>query len=421
MAAATYTPTTMATFDEIWRKIQADVHQGFNFESEEWSWMDDLDNFKVAWSQREILVPMELNEGYGAGSLPDGGYEAMPSSPEVDEISLSWLHFNKRFTITKQAKWVQMKSPNAMIEKQMKFQAGKSVETLARYFSDSYYGVSAGYRAMLSTDPGAAATSHTLVMDNAFGYANIDGAAYIANLFKVGDRVALIRAGALVDNAIGTITAVDATVPDIDVSWIGSANPAENDYVVLANSQENATVAGTDYDKGLVGLIDGLTSDTVHGLSATTATNWSAVTADSTGGRLTGTRIHKAGHEIRNKGGGKMDQMWLDQGVERDMIALQQAAVRHSSSFGMEMDGSIKSKGLTIKTSRRVPAGFAIMGVKKSLKRMTLLPKPGKDIPWEDGYKIPDKSAYVFGIDWPCAMVWLNRGNFKLHYGLTEQ
>jgi len=423
MSAATYSPTTMSTFDEIWRKIQTDVHEGFNFESEEWGWMNDLKNFKVAWSQREILVPMDLNEGYGTASITDGGYQAMPSSPEVNEISLSWLHFNKRFSITEQAKWVQQKSSNAMIEKQMRFQSGKAVKSLARYVSDSYYGVSAGYRAMLSTDPGGSATSHTLVMDNAYGYANIDGAAYIGNLFKVGDRVALIRAGALVANAIGTVTAVDATVPDIDVTWVGgaSADPAENDYVVLANSQENTTVAGTDYDKGYVGLIDGLTTASVHGLSSATNANWAPVTADDTGGRLTGVRITQARHEIRNRGGGNMDIMWLDQGVERDMIALKDAAVRLSSTFGMEMDGSIKSKGVDIKTSRRVPPGFAIMGVKKSLQRMTLLPKPSEDIPWGDGRFIPDRAAMVYSIDWPSAMIWLNRGNFKLHYGLTEQ
>ena len=421
MAAATYSPTAMSTFDEIWRKIQTDVHEGFNFECEEWGWMNDLKNFKVAWSQREILVPMDLNEGYGTASIPDGGYQAMPSSPEVNEINLSWLHFNKRFSITEQAKWIQQKSSNAMIEKQMRFQAGKAVKALGRYTSDSFYGVSSGYKAMLSADPGGAATSHTLSLDNAYGYSEIDDAAYIANLFRVGDRVALIRAAALVANGIGTISAVTAATPSITVTWIGSCDPADNDYVVLANSQENTTVAGTDYARGYVGLIDGLTTDTVHSLSATTYPHWAAVTADSTGGRLTGTRIVKARHEIRNTGGGNMDCMYLDQGVERDMIALKDAAVRLSSTFGMEMDGSIKSKGVDIKTSRRVPPGFAIMGVKKSLQRMSLLPKPSEDIPWGDGRFIPDRSAMVYSIDWPSAMIWLNRGNFKLHYGLTQQ
>ena len=422
MAAATYSPTAMSTFDEIWRKIQADVQEGFNFESEEWGWMDDLKNFKVAWSQREILVPVKLEEGYGTASIPDGGYEAMPSSPEVDEISLSWLHFNKRFSITKQAKWIQQRSSNAMIEKQMRFQAGSAVQSLARYVSDSYYGFSTAYRAQLSADPGAAAASHTLALDNAFGYDGIDNAAYIANLFKVGDRVGLVRAGALVANGIGTITAVTPATPSIAVTWIANADPAEDDYVCLANSQENTTIdGGTDYNKGFVGLLDGLTSATVHSLATAAAANWAAVTADSTGGRLTGTRIHKARQEIRNKSGREADVMWLDQGVERDMIALRDAAVRFPSTSGMEMDGSIKSKGLDIKTSRRVPPGMMIMGVKRSLQRMTLLPKPSEDLPWDDGKFIPDRSAFVFGIDWPAAMIWLSRASFKLHTGLTQQ
>ena len=67
-----------------------------------------------------------------------------------------------------------------------------------------------------------------------------------------------------------------------------------------------------------------------------------------------------------------------------------------------------------------MPPGWAIPVVSKSIRRLTLLPKPDGTPNFGDMYKIPDRSAFVGGIDFPCAVVHLNRANTAYLNGLTE-
>ena len=107
MTVATYSPTLSTDVTKIWHKVQTKVQQGLNFSSEEWEQLDDLKQFKVDWTTREILVPLDITEGYGIASIPEGGYEARPSTPAPQELSLSWVLFNGRFTITQTAQWIR--------------------------------------------------------------------------------------------------------------------------------------------------------------------------------------------------------------------------------------------------------------------------------------------------------------------------
>jgi hypothetical protein len=419
MAAATYTPTLSTDVTKIWRKVQTDVQQGLNFMSEEWEQMEDLKQFKVDWTSREILVPLDITEGSGIASIPEGGYEARPSSPAPQELSLSWVLFNGRFTVSKTVNWIRQKSSAAMIEDQMKYQAAKKVQDLGRHFSDYFYGKSTAYLCQTSTDATQSSGAYTIY--NGYGETTITDGTFLTDKFKVGDYVALIRAAALVTNAIGVVTAVTPGTPSITVTWAGSVNSEPADYIVKANSLENTTIAGTDYNGGLVGLLDMLTTASVHGLSSSSVANWSVSTSDTTGGRLTGVRLRKAMQQIKNYGGGTMDKVYLAQGVERDMIDLQQAAVRFSDPMAMELDGTVKYGKVKFHATRRVPPGWAIPAASKSIRRMTLLPKPDGTPIWEDGEKIVDRSAYVFSIDFPCATVCLNRKNLGYLNGLSEQ
>lgn len=423
MAVATYTPTTSSDLEEIWRKVQTKVQKGLEFGSDEYMNLDDLQEFEVDWSSREITVPLDINEGAGIASIQEGGYEARPSSPEVAELSLSWVLFNGRFTVTKTSHWVEERSPRALLTKQMKYQAMKKVQDLGRHFGDYFYGFSTGV--LCETTTAATQSSGTYSLNDGYGQSGIDNAAYIARMFKVGDYVALVRSGSLVTNAIGQVTAVSASTPSITVTWNGSVTSVAADQVVKANSLENETLAGgTDYNKGLVGLLDMVTSTSVHSLSSSSVANWDVAYSDTGGGRFTGVKIHRARQEIQNEGGGDLNCIYVDQGVERDMVALQQAAVRFSSPFNMEMDGSVKTKGTTIKAWKRVPPGYAFPVDRRSIRKMTLLPTPdesGNAPVWDDGEKVTDRSAYVFNIDWPVATVCLNRKNLTYFSGLTTQ
>lgn len=420
MATATYSVTANASVNKIWRKVQGDLQTALQFECEEWDLLDDLRGFDIDWSAREITVPLDINEGAGVATIPEGGFEARPSSPNAEEITLTWQQFNKRFTASWIARAIDQNSRDAMIERQIVFQGRHAVRDLQRHFSDYFYGFSTGYLARVDDGGGALTsdTSHTVSLKDGYGVAGIDDAAYIGAMFKVGDFVALIDSGSLVTNAIGEVTAVSTTTPSIDVTWNGSADPDDGDYVVKANSLENTTITGTDYNRGLVGILDAMTSTSVHSLSSSSVANWDVAYSDTSSGRFSGIKLHRAKQEIMNEGGGKGNLVIWSQGIERDVLLQSQAAVRFDTPFELEIDGSTKSRGVKFFTSRRVPPGYAFVMDRKSMRRMTLIPKPGTPA-WGDGDKLENQNGFVFSLDWPVALVHLNRKN--LAYFSSQQ
>ncbi len=425
MANATYTPTTSASgLNKLWRKVQGEVGQGLNYACEEWQQLEDLQEFSIDWSFREITFPLRINKGVGAASISEGGFEARPSSPNLEECTINWVQFNKRFTATLMAMYVSQKNSEAALKSQLMYQAMDAVDVLAAHFSDYFYGFSTAVLAITDTD--LSGTTGTLTLKNAYGTSTITDATYIASLFRVGEVIAAVAAGsdALVDaNAIGVITAVTPATPSIAVTWIGSVSSYTTNgiRIVKANSLDQ-TITGTDLNRGLTGLLDMATSASVHSLSSSSVADWSPAMADTTGGRLSGIRIRKAMDEIKNYGTGKADKLILDQGVNRDLIAQQQAALRFSDPFALELAAEVKNKGLEFFSSRRTPPTYAWLLAKKSFRRMNLLPKPtAGGVTWKDGEKIPDVNALVFSMDWPAQMVTTCRKNMAYWSGLTRQ
>lgn len=417
-AAGTYDVSTSGTdLNKMWRKVQGDVATAIQFESEEWDLLDNLDEYDIDWSAREITIPVDIIKGIGIAKIPEGGYEARPSSPNLRDLTITWSLYNGRFTISKTAKWIDEKNREAMLTRQIVQQGKSKVRALASQFSDDFYGFSTGI--LCDTSTNATQSSGAYTIEDAYGVAGIDTAAYLCNLFEIGDYVALIRSAALVTNAIGVITAITVGTPSITVTWNGSVDSDANDSVVKANSLENTTLAGTDYNRGLVGLLDATSSASVHSLSNSTDANWDVAYSDTTAGRFSGIKLHRAKQEVANEGPGQLNLVLWAQGVERDVVSQYQAGVRFEDSFGMEIDGSVKSKGIKFFGSRRVPPGYVFGADKRSMRKMTLIPKPDQPM-WDDGEKIPDKSGFVFPIDYPVGLVWLARKNLVYWTGQTE-
>jgi hypothetical protein len=423
MAQATYEPTTSETdMNKIWHKVQGPLMIGFNFMSEEYEMLDSLKQFKIDWSAREIIVPLELNEGAGVASIPEGGWEAVPSSPTVEEISLSWILLNKRFTATLTAMYIDQKNQEAMIRRQIVFQGKTAVQAIGSDFADRFYGFSTGILALVANTE-SAGTNVVLDLDDGYGVAGIDDAAFIVDKFKVGDRIALIRSAALVTNGIGTVTARDKSAGTLDVTFIGSVTATANDAIVKANSMENTTLAGTDYNRSLVGLLDMATSVTVHGLANTTNENWDVALNDSTAARFDTVYLLQAQDAIADNGGGNVTDILMSRGVYRDALDNQLGSLRFDSPFNLQLDGELKAKGVKITRTKRVPPGYVFAFDKSSLHKMTLLRKPSAGSPpqWRDSEKIPDRSGRVFSIDFPVATVITNRGNMVVMSGKAEQ
>jgi hypothetical protein len=417
-----YTPQTTAGVNKIYRKVQGDLQTGIQYECEEYAMLEDLQDFKIDVSAREITVPIDINEGAGVASIVESGFEANPYSPNVEEITLTWINVNKRFSASMTAMYLDEHSPEASIKKELLHKGAHAVRDVARDFSDRFYGFSTGVLALNTTV--ATQGSGTYTIGSGYGLATITNAAFIADKFRVGDRVALIRAGALVTNAVGSITAINTATPSLTITWKGSVTSANNDQIVKANSVGNGDSANplddTDFNKSLVGLLDVNTSTSVHQLSSASVAAWAPSFTDATGGRHSGIRFHRARQEMANKGPYPMDTAFLAQGVERDLVSLQQAALRFNDPFAMELDGSVKTKGLTFKSTRRVPPTYTFGMAKKSYKKILIRPKQDGKFRWQDGYKMQDQNAMLFATDWPLALVTLARRSFVYWSGLTE-
>lgn len=406
--ASTVVTTSGSNVTNIWRQVQGDLATGLQFENEEWEMVDDfVPPEDLPFSARSVEIPIDIIEGAGVASIPEGGIEARESSPNARLITITMQQFNKRFNASRLAMYAD--KTEAQIEKQLRFQGAHALRDISRHFSDYFYGTSNAYLAQNKTTQ--TATTMTMSLMNGYAQSGVTDGTFISNKFKVGDYVALVSGGALVSNAIGKVGAV-ATTPTLTITWNGSVVATSGDYVVKANSKGNTALADTDYSRGLVGLIDITTTASVHSLSNATDANWDVAYSDTAAGRFNGAKVIRAGDEIWNEGGGKVTHIMIDQGVRRDWINYERAAVRFEDPMNMETDGSIKSKGRKILATRRVPPGYVFAFDKSALSKWTLLPKPDGKFNWGDGKEYIDENAVVFRIDLPIALITRNRKKF---------
>lgn len=418
MTIITQTPATVAATNKVWRKVQGDVSEGIQFDCEEWDLQDELKNADYDWSLREVTAPIDINEDGGVASIDEGAYEAVASSPNAEEISVAPIFLNKRFEISRFNLYIDEHGGDTQIRKVLKHDSLHALRAMSRQYSDYFWGPSSATLALTDTDITTSTAEQTLTLKSGYGRAGITNAAFIADKFRKNERVAVFDGATLV--MVGKITSISTTTPSIGVTPDAAPTATVNNglIVVKANSLDNTK---TDINRGLVGMDDGLFATSVHGISSSSVPNWQPSLSDSSGGRFSGVRLHQAGDEINNKGGGTAKKIFMAQGVYRDQLSLYQAAVRYDDPFAMEMDGDVKSKGRKFFKSRRVPPGYTIVCDPSGLKKWTLLPKPDGSQRWGDGKEREDRSAIVFRLDLPIQLIWTNRRNFAVFTGLTEQ
>lgn len=419
-----YSVLTNSEVDKIWRKSQGKLQKGFNFVTKEFKWVSEFPDLEIDTSLREMTYPVDIYEDRGITSLPEGGREAEPMSQNAVDATISLIHLNGRFTVAKLARWANAADGGrGAITNQMKFQGRKKVEAMGRRIGDMFYGYSNGYLAQVDDAGGAlgAAASHTIPIKNGYGDSSITDGTFITDKIKVGDQVALVRAGSLVSNGIGEVTAVTEGTPSIDVTWIpGNADPNDDDYIVFANGASPTTIEHTDYNRALVGLLDFLKSTSVHGISSATVPDWDVAYSDTTAGRFTGQKFRKANDEIENYGMEDPNIITLmAQGVGRDVTAQYQAGVRYSSPMGMEIDGDFTAGGNRPRSTRRVPPGMVVQFAKGAIKKKTIYDEtnPPK---WSGAKELIDDSGWVFAIDWSGLLCTSNRKMFAYHENQTE-
>lgn len=421
--------TINSTMQGVWRKAQGELVDALNFKCEETSWLGEIPGLKLAASLREMTFPVRLRISGGIASIGEGGNEARPSSVGVTDATVAFVHKNGRFTVSKLAHWASISDPAPEIEKQITVQGMDKVDSLCANVSDAFWGFSTGIRAQTSTN--ATQSSGTYTLKNAFGLTSIAGTtaaqkAYLANLFQVGEGVALVRSGALVSNGYGIITARSTTNGTIAVTWAGSTDSNDGDNLVLYNAILDGDTfdlnAHTDYNKDLVGILEMMTGTSVHGIDGSSVEGWSPAYTDVSGGRYTGSRHRAALQAIGNFGGGTPASIKtiVSQGVERDVIANYQAGVRYDSPMAMEIDGDVKARGKRLETSRRVPPGFVFMFDPAALGKKTLLPFPTSAPTWPDGKELINQSGMIFTLDYPLVLAVRIRKRLAYFANLQE-
>ena len=421
MAASTYSVSTSnSTYSSIWRKVQKGIVVAAQFGVEEWNGLKKLANYTVNWSAREITMELDVNQAYGAASIPEGGKEAFPSAPATSTATVTWIFLNKRSTISRTAQYIQQQQGVAgQLVAQIKWEGRKMLDAVRAKVGDMFYGFSSGTVALISS--GQAGT--TPVFKDLYGVSGLGGTSAnrrVADLFQVGDRIAALNPSGPALRSIQTITAVDRSTNTITIDS-AFTSAAANDLIVFANNIENTTLAGgTERNLDLVGLLDGNTSTSVHGVSSATVPIWSAY-ADTSAGRYSGIKLRKMKQNIENRGGGTLNTVYWANGVENDIVAQLQAGLRFTDAFSMEMDGAPKSKGVSFNTTRRVPDGYVFaFDSEASVQKMVLLPDPTEP-GWDDFYKLQDDSGGLLAIDWLGQMCYINRANLAYGAGFTQQ
>lgn len=414
-------PSAQVTLAKTYRKMQGSLVRAIQTESEEWALFKDIPEYKITISGREMTIPADLYNAGQSAMIPEGGLEANPTSPGLEELTVVFANLNARMAATLTAKYLDRKSRAGQVIRQLRFQWLKKLEEIENTIGWQFYGLSTGVKCQTTTV--GTNTTQTLVLANAFGISGLGTAAYLASMFAPNlDRIALIRAGVLVTNAIGQVTAVDTTNGTVTVTWNGSVTSASGDNIVLANSVENTTILGTDWNLCPVGLLDATLSTSVHGLSGASVPNWNPAYTTAVAGRFTNLKLRKAQQALFNTGNVKGTWLIQSQGVMNDWIEGEKALVRYDGPLNMESDGSIKTKGVTQFQSRKVPPGCSWLIGKDAVGKLMITDLPDEETPgWESADKMENRNAVQFSTDLAYAYVWEARRKIAFWQNQTEQ
>lgn len=415
--------TVNSDVSAVWAKAHGDYRDGINFACEEYSSIEDYPDEDIPPSLREMTYPIQLARAGGVTTLAEGGKEGTPVSANAVDATINFVHKNRRFSISKLAQWAAMDSQGrqAQIKEQIKAQANMAVNDMAGEVSDAFWGLSTGVRATTTTAATQASGTYTLA--TGYGLSGITNAAFIGNKFQVGDSVALVRSAALVTNAVGVVTARSTSTPSITVTWAGSVTSVSGDQVVLANAYLASTtlsLAATSYNKDYVGMLDMLTSTSLHGISGSTYPEWTVAVADTSGGRFNGVKYRKAMDEIENYGAKSKDvKVWMAQGVYRDVVAQYDAGLRFTDAFSLEIDGDIKGRGKRFERTRRVPPGYTIFQGRDAVRKREIK-SADEALGWGNAKEMQDDSGYLLALNMVTLLCCSSRKSLAYYSGLTE-
>lgn len=410
---------------DLYKKTNTAVKVALKRKTEEYDWFDDFPDELITPSGNEMRIVLDvIYQPDTTAMIPDGGYEAVLTTAAPAHGTFTFVQANLRYSFTTLEQAFDKRGRAGMIQQQTLYASIKAVENFSRKIGKQSYGFSTGTVALVAATASAGTTQNGIQLKNGYGSTLIPGGttatnAYLSNLLRKDDPVILIRGGSLVE--FGTVVAspsVGSGAGYVDFLFASSITPTANDLIVPAAAVTDATLTASDQNRWPVGLLDGLTSASVHGL---TSPNWVAGYSNTAGGRLSYSLQEAMVNGLWNNGGVKMNKAIMSQGIRRDVISGERAAMRYDSTK-YNLNGDISSDGIKYMTSVLAPPGLFMGWNSECISKKVLSDKPD----YEGGPamfeldKVQDRGAYAASYNFVYAKVWTNRGGTGYASGLTE-
>lgn len=418
--------TTVTTLADLYEKANTTVKTAIRLGEPETGWRKRFPKEKITVSGNENRIPLILNQPTGVTMLAEGGNEAIMSTPAPTHGTFMPVQMNKRFGITGLAQALTNRARAAMIEEQVPYQAAMAGAAFSRAIGLQFWGQSTGTVAVVSATNSSGTVLTDIALKNAFGSSLIPATStaqktYLSSLFRVGERVALIRSSAVVE--FGTVVAspaVSAGVGYVDITFAATCQPTANDLIVFANADQDITITGTDVNNWAVGLIEILVASGVHSLTTAAAPAWAAGSASTTAQRASFQVKEKLINEVANASGMKVDRIAVSQGVRRDVIAGERGARRYDSAE-MDLEGDLK--GFQYLTSPLTPPGFMVGWYSQAYSTIELSDQPEQEMSKSSFSldKVQGKSQVAASYDWFYQNICSARSAFGYASSLAEQ
>lgn len=331
--------STVSNMADLYQKQNTDVKTAIKLVTEEQKWFRSYPKENIVVSGNENRIPLILTKPIHPSFIPDGGKERIMATPNPTHGTFMPVQMNVRFGYTGLAQALTARARAAMIEDQTTYQANMAGYSIGLGLGTSTYGTSVGTQAVVKTT-NSAGTTQVLALKNAYGSSTFvaggdTGAqdTYLSNIFNVGDHIALVRAGTIVEFAAITASpSATSGIGFIDATFTASATPTVGDLIVFANADGDSTITGTDYNNSALGFTDILLNDSVEGQTTTSFPKWAAGSTSSTAQRASFVVKEKMINDCWNAGGVTINRFIMAQGVRRDIIAGELGARRYNSS-----------------------------------------------------------------------------------------
>jgi hypothetical protein len=326
----------------------------------------DRDTEHVDFTGRRAIIPLHRNRNRGRASIGDGG--TLPGAGVQDWIdaTVSIRYHASAIELSDQA--IQQSKGNEGAFVSLLEAETKGVATdLKKDINRQVYGTGNGILANAASGSG---TTNTVI--------TCDSVQYV----QVGDTVDVVTAStgaALTNGSALSVTARSVSNKTVTVNNTATLGTLSSTHaIVLSNGY-----ASNSWGKEMDGLrnISATTSNTLHGVDASTAANgfWNPQVIAASGGTLTENLIMQLADQVAATGQAEVDTFLTTRGIRRRLANLYNAYKRYNDAKAVEVHGgytAVMVNDIPVVIDDDAPKGY-IFAINKKAFRWFELSKPG--------------------------------------------